>query len=321
MNKEKFEELAYLYLFNEIDTDEKIIFENYLLEDDKANAEFESIKSFYLALTENKPELPDESLIESSRQSLLRQIRSAGYKKNIWEKLADFIHEFFYFRYRAAIGGVVTLAAGIFIGYFLLAQNEINTYLPEENGSIDIDKLEERGVDISNIRFPNPFTGEGDIEFRFDAVQPISYKGKPDDEFTQRLLAMALLTSNNPGTRLKTLNTIASQTNENFIPDPKVKKALITSLKIDDNPAVRREALNVLKKFPYSEDIRDAFLYVLTNDDNSGLRVAAINALSDLSIAGISIDEKIKNELIKRAESDENEFIKLRAASLLREVK
>ena len=132
---------------------------------------------------------------------------------------------------------------------------------------------------------------------------------------------MALLTSNNPGTRLKTLNTIASQTDENFIPDPKVKKALITSLKIDDNPAVRREALNVLKKFPYSEDIRDAFLYVLTNDDNSGLRVAAINALSDLSIAGISIDEKIKNELIKRAESDENEFIKLRAASLLREVK
>jgi HEAT repeat protein len=126
----------------------------------------------------------------------------------------------------------------------------------------------------------------------------------------------------NPGLRLRTVNTISSQLEtEKFNADPKIKNALITALKIDDNPAVRREALNALIKFPFDGEIRDAYLFVLSNDHNSGMRVAAINALAQLKVEGTSLDDKILNVLNRKAENDESDFIRLRAASLVREVK
>jgi HEAT repeat protein len=115
------------------------------------------------------------------------------------------------------------------------------------------------------------------------------------------------------------LNTLAVKTESNFTPDDKVKKALITSLKIDENPGVRREALNVLKKFPKDEEIKEAFLYVLSNDRNSGLRVSAINALVDWKQEDISLDDEMRNILNKKAEADPNEYVRIRAASLLKE--
>ena len=166
----------------------------------------------------------------------------------------------------------------------------------------------------------SPFNDDGTIEFSFDAIKPISYTGRADDETTRRLLAQALLTADNPGVRLKTVNTISMQSKKNFVPDPKVKAALITSLKIDDNAGVRREALNVLMRYPIDNEIRDAFLFVLQNDKNSGMRIAAINALVDWKQQGISIDDEIRNVLNKKAETDQNDFIRIRAASLLKEV-
>ena len=100
-----------------------------------------------------------------------------------------------------------------------------------------------------------------------------------------------------------------------------MKNALITALEVDENPAVRKEALNTLMKLPFDTDIRDAFLFVLSNDRNSGMRVAAINALAQLKIEGTSLDDKILNVLNSKAENDKSDFIRLRAASLVQEVK
>jgi HEAT repeat protein len=120
---------------------------------------------------------------------------------------------------------------------------------------------------------------------------------------------------------LRSLNTLIKQSKKSeFKPDLKVRDALISAMKVDENPAVRREALRALLKYPVDDKIRDGFLFVLSHDTNSGLRVAAINALLDLNIQGKSLDKKILEELNKKAETDDNDYIRLRAASLLREV-
>ena len=134
-------------------------------------------------------------------------------------------------------------------------------------------------------------------------------------------MAAALTKSDNAGVRIRTVNTISSQTSDVILRDPKIKVALINALKTDENDGVRREALNALMKYPYSEEIRDVFLFVLSNDHNPGLKVGAINALAKMKLEGRSIDNQLKNVIENELVDGENNFIKLRAASLIQEVK
>ncbi len=319
MNKEKFTELAYLYLYKEISDSEKMELENYLLENNEAKKEFESMKQLHSALVSNSPRKINDKVLQESRQTLLRNIRNLEEKESWLKRFVTAVKESFIFEYRFAFGGVATLAIGMFMGYLFFAPTTQQNIF-DNNKRISIDQFEKSGIDISDIRFRDPFDQEGAIEVTFNAVKPITYKGKASDEVMQSLLAAALVNSENPGTRLKSLNQIKQQSEKNFTPDPEIKSALVTALKVDENPGVRREALNVLKKFPFDLEIRDAFLFVLESDPNSGLRVAAINALVDLKQQGKSIDDEIRNVLNKQIQTDESEFIKIRAASLLQEV-
>ncbi|MGD8777537.1 MAG: HEAT repeat domain-containing protein [Ignavibacteria bacterium] len=319
MNKVKFTDLAYLYLYEEISDPEKVELENYILENDEAKREFESMKQLHSALVSNSPAKIGEKALQESRQTLLRNIRNLEYKESWFTKFTKALKESFLFEYKFALSGVATLAIGMFLGYLFFTPSSQDGFI-DTGKQINIDELEKSGIDISNIRFKNPFNQDGSIEVTFNAVKPVTYKGKASDEVMQRLLAAALVNSENPGTRLKSLNQIKQQSKKNFNPDPKIKSALITALKVDENPGVRREALNVLMNFPFDLEIRDAFLFVLESDPNSGMRVSAINALTDLKQQGTSIDDEIKSVLNKQIQTDESDFIKIRAASLLQEV-
>ena len=48
----------------------------------------------------------------------------------------------------------------------------------------------------------------------------------------------------------------------------------------DENPGVRKEALKALAQFPMDEKIKTAYLDILKHDNNSAIRIAAINALA-----------------------------------------
>ena len=92
---------------------------------------------------------------------------------------------------------------------------------------------------------------------------------------------------------------------------------LFIRLKTDENPGVRKEALRALINFTYDDEIRDAILFTLENDDNAANRMLAINALlainSKTQIMNDSIKIKLKNEL----PNEDNEVVKLKTAKLL----
>jgi hypothetical protein len=320
MNDKRYNELMQIYLLNEISAEEKIELENYLLENDKAKKEFEEMKKLHRTFASNRPVPLSDRVLDESRQTLLRRIRAEETQESGFTKFINSIKNIFAANYKYALSGVATLAVGLFLGYMFFSPSQPRLMVEDQN-QFDIDKIRNGGIDISNIRFNNQFADNGDIEFSFNAVKPVTYKGNISDELTLKLLAMALISSDNPGIRLKSLNTIASQTVKNITPDAKIKSSMISALKTDENAGVRKEALNILMKYPFDDEIRDAFLFVLQNDRNSGMRVAAINALTDLKQQGKSIDQEIRNVLSKQAESAENNFIRLRAASLLQEVK
>lgn len=319
MNEKRFNELMQIYLLNEISEDERIELENYLLENDAAKKEFEELKKLHRTFTDNRPAPLSDRVLDESRQTLLRKLRAEETNESGLVKFINSLKNIFADNYKYALSGAATLVIGLFMGYMFFSPAQPISMI-EEQSQFDLDKIRNGGMDISNIRFNNQFSDNGDIEFSFNAVKPVTYKGNVKDELTLKLLAIALISSENPGVRLKSINTIADQTKRNTVPDPKVKNSLITALKTDENAGVRKSALNVLLEYPFDNEIRDAFLFVLQNDRNSGMRVAAINALTDLKQQGKSIDQEIRNVLNKQAESAEDNFIRLRAASLLQEV-
>ena len=205
------------------------------------------------------------------------------------------------------------------IGYFLFGQNVRGNSAQFINAS-QSDPFEKNNIKIKNLHFIDSDANDGEISFTFDALKPVTMKGKVSDPMIQKILAHSLLNEQNDGARIKTLNAISEQTNNKKFLSPKIISSLITALKYDENPGVRREALLVLKKLPADDLIIDAYLYVLKHDKNSGLRVEAINGLGEAKFNEKNIPPEMMELLKQKSKNDENQYIRVRAKSILQEV-
>ena len=320
MENQKYLELLQLYVMDELEGEEKTLVEDRLMESAEYRDEYESLKGIFSMFEKNHHAAIDDSVLQSARDRLMNTIKSEKEKTNIFSRILSSLSEFLAPNYKYALGSITMAVIGLFTGYLLFTPKSIEKEMAMNSRSIDLDDFNKKGIDVSNIKIENPFAVDGDIQISFDAVRPITYRGKANDQTVLRLLAAALIGSENAGDRIRTINAIKAQEEKRIVVDVKIKEALITALKTDDNPAVRRESLSLLVKYPFDNEIRDAILFVLSQDQNSGLRVAAINALSNLKLDGISIDDKIKSELNKYAEADQDNFVKLRAANMLKGV-
>lgn len=307
MNIEKFSETAYLYALGELSAEEKIEFENIIAEDSALNEEFQKIQADLNLFEKAKPAEISDSELAMIRYNLFREIRKETNKINE-ESLLEKFKRLFLNNYTLAFGGVATFILGIMIGYsFFFSQNklqQLSSNNVERNSNYSISQNEQ------NI---NPVKEEySDTKL---ATKPlVRYKRETS-------LAAMLVGNFDDGIRIRSVNKISEQVDlPTFKPDIKIKNALIKAMKSDSNPAVRKEALLVLQKYPFDSEIRDALLLVLSKDKNSGLRVAAINALSDLRIQGLLVGDEVKQVLVKKAESENNKYVKYRAALILKEV-
>ena len=321
MNEEKLQELLQLYVIGETNEDESLIVENYLLESDAYRQEYEILKKMQSIVTNSREGIRDEKVLIDSRRALLNKIKTIEKEESAFTRLLNQFNSFLTGGYRPALSAAFTLVIGMLAGYLIFSSPESSTIQPVNNTSeINLDALENKGVNISNIRFNNPLGDDGEIAISFDMIKPVNFTGNIKDPRIQNLLTTALTTSDNAGVRIRTVNTLSANTEAGVMRDSKIKSALIAALKTDENAGVRREALNALKNFPYDTEIRDAYLFALANDTNPGIKVAAINALGELKLQGKSIDDELRRVIENDLGTAEDSYIKLRAASLIQEV-
>ena len=152
-----------------------------------------------------------------------------------------------------------------------------------------------RYTSVSDIRFVDTDTDDGEIELVYDLVRPVRLKARTDDARMRKLLVQAILNGGNPGVRLDAINVL--ETSGRPAPAGDVKQALLGALVSDPNAGVRRRALEVLQKLPFDEDIKNALIFVLAHDDNPGLRVAAMNYLTAFAVDG-DIPEKEYRDIL-----------------------
>ena len=81
---------------------------------------------------------------------------------------------------------------------------------------------------------------------------------------------------------------------------------MISALVYDDDPGVRMSAVVGLKKFANEQHVRAAFIHTLQNDDNAGIRIEAINALTDRNAK----DAELAKSLEEVTRKDDNPYIR-----------
>lgn len=220
--------------------------------------------------------------------------------------------------YALAGAAVLLMAAGLLTGYLLRGGG--NGTGATQRVISELSARSSGNMAITDVRFEETNRKSKGVKLSFNVVKRYEMDGSLDDPNIQRVLAYALVNSDNAGVRLRTIGMLDASPR----PDTEIENALIKALKTDDNAGVRREALLSLKKLPFDSRIKEAMLYVLQNDKNPGMRVAAINLLADSELAeasGSNIDPQVLKVLKEKSSSDQNRYVRLKAADMLKELK
>jgi len=317
MEHQTYKEMIQLALLDELNDEELNKLHQHLIECSECQAEYDRLKKYYDAVEKNKTADIDELFLQDARRQFRLKLDYDLSKQTILERLLNSFRLFFTVNKKPVFAGAFSLVLGLSLGYLFF-----NPY-----GSAKISSISENlgltggNTEISNVQFVNNSSNNGEVEFTFDAVKRVTVKGKLNDPSVQKILADALVNEKNPGTRIQTASALANQTMTNNKANPKVKSALITALKYDGNPGVRMEALKALLNLPYDNDVNESLLYALQHDKNSGLRIAAINGLASAKLNGKEIGQEGMKILNQKVKNDDNEYVRLRAASLIKEEK
>ncbi len=310
MRHRRWKEMIELSLWGELGPGRKQQLDEHLASCPACRVASERMKRLQKLISEPPPVAIDETLLLEARRNLHNQLMKRDISR---QALVDRLRDLLSPRVRWSLVATGAFAAGCVATAIVLSsfrpQNSVTPAV--ERG--DVQAGETR---YANVRFIGTDPSSGEVDFAFDAVRPVRMKGRIDDDQIQRILTHALLTEENPGVRLQSVNVLSGQKT----PDREVKLALITALKEDENPGVRKEALNALRNYPMDEEIKAGLLYVLTHEHNAALRIAAIDALDTHLLSTRGSDTEIMNAFKSIMQHDNNNYIRLRAKAAVQEI-
>ena len=323
MEHQKFKEWIKLSFYDELSKKEIEQLEEHLTGCSECKAEYEEQRKLFSFLSKkesNADKQPDAQLLNEARRELRAALRIEREKKSIGGNIYRWFIDFLTTPYKLAFSGIAVLFIGFFAGYLVFNSSpkkiEI-TPVESQNQNINDISLSQNDIQITNVHFLKKDPESGEIEFTFDAIKPMQMKGNINDRRIQSILTYSMLNGENAGVRLNSINAISENKKVNY--DNDVKEALIRVVKFDENPGVRRQAIKLLNKFPYDNEIKHAYLYVLSNDTTSGMRIEAINSLFQAKKEGYGFDEQELSVFKKKLETDNNNYIRYRAKTVLQE--
>ncbi len=253
----------------------------------------------------------DDQLLAEARLQLRNALRAEVSRVSVWDRFADAVASILPSPARLALGATAVLAVGFLVGRLFPPSTPAPLQPSQEPGTGD--------TRITNVRILHSEAGTDNVEFTFDAVTPVKMKGSLDDPRIQKVLAHAMLNEENPGVRLRAVSV--THPLKSASADREVKAALILALQNDENAGVRKQALASLERYPFDTEIKDAFLHTLMYDRNPGLRIAAINGLDSLGVSKVGVDANLLTILREKSQSDDNNYIRLKARAVLQEVR
>jgi hypothetical protein len=210
----------------------------------------------------------------------IRQQKNSGLNAKLSESLNNI--RIFLMKPEMAVAAL-TLIVGFLLGRALPPDaqgsslniiKQINLTASENKQLIDVKN--------SDFRYSNAIIKEIDAEnvsLSFDVKTHVNIVRPKTHPVVREVIAQSLLNPSNTGSELKAISFT-----ENII-DRKIKEALIFSLHNAPMQAVRMKAMSSLIKYKADNDVQDAFIRVLKEEESVQMRLTAIDYLQDTNIS------------------------------------
>jgi len=319
MKHKQYEEWLQLSLYHELSEQERVLLDNHLTTCNQCRRNLDELKKLHGTLAHRSTVAVQESLLQDARRNLRFRIHEGAIKRSIWGKVKDLLDGILAPPVQAVLGGVTMIAVGFLVGYIAFKAPSEKSLAIKQAAAMEAGESQ-----ITNIRFLDRDAQTGDVEFTFETITPVHIRGNVNEEHVQKVLARALVSNQNAGTRLRAVNMIGTQTGQrqNHVPefDAGIKSALVTALLHDRNLGVRKEALSVLRNYLPDPVVVQAFLNVLANEKNTGLKIAAINSLDLTTYENQPVNREILEMFKNKAQSDDNNYIRIKAKTALQEI-
>lgn len=161
---------------------------------------------------------------------------------------------------------------------------------------------------------------DGTLAVSYSAATEQTVHGSMDDPFIQSLLGRALLDRRNPVARLRAAHAIADiETGGGFRTDPDLTLALAKVLAEDDNVGIKLQAMqavsNLHPALPLPETMIDVLTQILQTEENSALRIQALRLLTESEIASMKLAS-----ILESAQDDSNSFVRRQVRDRLRQL-
>ena len=161
---------------------------------------------------------------------------------------------------------------------------------------------------VRNVRYIEP-SADGKVRIVYDEVRQRELTGRVDDQGVREMLLTATRDPEDPGLRVDSMEVLRRR-----VEHEDVRTALVRALETDGNEGVRLKALEALKPFAGHPAVRTALTRVLVADKSATVRTQTIDLLvntrrDEPELAGVL------QELMRR---EENSYIRQRSQTALK---
>ena len=296
-----------LYLYSELGKAEKEEFEAHLDHCGRCREQLEATRTLHNTLGEKASLEPSKSLMSKLRSGLRERLRD--------ERKAEF-NESWWDRFIEKIsergagiqlaGALAFLIVGILIGRAAFLPANTETQF---KGEFAAGLQEENSLPfMASVDLIQYDPKSGNITVQYKSIKDVSLHGNVGDPAIRKLLVHAIRTEEHPGRRLTAVRASGAKS----FSDEELEDALIYAMQNDEIDGVRLKAANVLTNLPMNEKIKRAFIRTLLKDTNSAIRIEALNALS-----GIEDEADVRPIFRGASQDDDNEFVRLQASKAL----
>ena len=307
MNCDYVKENAVLLVYGDLADDARFEMERHVERCAACAAEVGAVR--HLQDTMNTALLPEPTpnLLASSRMRLQEALENVEHRK-AWQRFFTFDVANWLYQARMAPAMVAALLIVGFLGGALTTWR----IKPGADGSVGIFKSNPQPAaeaTIAGIRSINPDPADQNkVQINYDTVTRQQAQGSLSDPQIQKLLLYAAHSNVNPGVRNDAADLLTSQ-----VADQQARDALIYGLRYDNNTGVRLKAIQALKAYVKQDvHVRDAVVEAVLNDASPGVRTEAILALDP-----VKGDNSVRRILMDLAERDHNDYIRRKAQDML----
>ncbi|MCB1669776.1 MAG: HEAT repeat domain-containing protein [Gammaproteobacteria bacterium] len=306
-NERQLEDLVLRYLYDDLDSGQRTAFEHELTVNRQLKKLLEREQSLELSIPRGTSVYIDDERLGDNRRQVRRQLqRQVAKRPLLTEFLAALVR-----RPALAVLQTAVLAVSFALG-FVIAGPGTSITTPVSSGTEVAARMSPLGLvgeqdyEIANLQIERFDPASGDIELSFALASDTHLSGNISEAGIRTLMTVALVNEIDEAARLDTLDVLQKASY-----DDQVSASMIYVLNNDENPGVRYAAVRSLVEFVEDEQVKSALRQALGRDVNPGVRVEAFNALAE------NPDPETLAVFRQRAESDGNDYIRQQARAIL----